>query len=598
MKSKFYPCRKLFTNNSIALSLALCFIFATNAYCQDLVKDSIYISKIIAASSVGKEPPYVTLVTNKSQVEAISKYIDAKSAKKAEADRQLSEKYNSTPGRRYINGDKSTIPQIVAVLNSRNDKAIAALLREMEQEYDPEGKTILYLDPEIKDNLFKLMESSLEPVVVQFAGYNRVDGYIPVFENRLLSGKSADEDRIFFWLGYTGNEKAVDYGISQNSIWLIQNLDAYMENGSEAVRQKLLSYAYRYLEKNPIRAADIPVAGNNKRDDYLPSPSGANPIKFSLLDFVIEYGDKRSLSLYNNMVAVVQKANPDADIQLSKFKLAVIKFYAYPQKKEAVTKALAQDDLFFNIVPIIYKDKELTADAAVNQLAFTNFEKFKKYRYDGIERFVRYLIPAVDKNTFTAYVKKNIKEAPLQHDLLAQYDIQKQTLAETNEYLLKNGLVSTPVMIPKKDNTIGENNINHSLSLAHITLDFDVEASIYPLDYDDLLQSFASISKNKIQGLNCYLQYHDEEDSTVYQLLVSYKDKCYIMAPSDQGDWYDMDAVNELLTAIIAETGCKEQFINWHNDGQYVSYIFGEHEKVNKLIKDYQLYYPEDEYEE
>ena len=187
-------------------------LFGMIVFSQNLKSDSIVVQKIINKyfSKIGDER--LVVVTDKHDVDLIKSYI----LKKNEIDKlkikKLKEKEDSTIGRRYIKGDKTTVPEIIKILKSKNRDEIYNLLRDLELDYFSKEKGLV-LEIEIIDCLKSLLiDEELEHIVVQFLGYNKVNNAESILEERLLSGMSSDNDRIFYWLGSNyNNANAIDF---------------------------------------------------------------------------------------------------------------------------------------------------------------------------------------------------------------------------------------------------------------------------------------------------------------------------------------------------------------------------------------------------
>jgi len=102
-----------------------------------------------------------------------------------------------------------------------------------------------------------------------------------------------------------------------------------------------------------------------------------------------------------------------------------------------------------------------------------------------------------------------------------------------------------------------------------------------------------SISKNKINDVKSVVQYKwdDVEEKGIYQVLVYFNQKCYIMLPDDFGDWYDMESFQFLLNAIVESANIKETFNLIDTGDQTAFYIFGESKKIEILKEKFQLEY-------
>ena len=585
-----------------ALYCSIALLYSLTGFSQNAIKDSLKVQGIIKQAAKGQDV-YLAAVADKEQDEFLAGYITTRAQQKKETVTEDSAVDNS-PGKRYKKGDKSTIPQIVQIINSHNTDAITDLFNALERDYD--DKQPLFLDVPIKEAIFKLMtDEALETDAIQFIGYNAIDGYIPLFENRLLSGTSPDEGRLFFWLGQSGSEKALNYMIAQvsrdgrmHSSWQAGSLKDYIVKGTPAMQKKLLDYAYSYLEKHPITKKDLEERSWSGYDEETGDP------KLTFFFLVKELGDKRSLPTINKVIPLLQGLHEEGYTLQTVLQTDALKFYEGAEKKQAVIQLLkTNDDAFFDICYFIDREDAtgLKNDAEVSSLVFKTFERLKKTDVTGDVNTYSFVVhfPSESEAKFKALVEKNIASATLKKDLLEQYRISKITNTTVNRYLFANGLTDVPVsdeVIKTYDESegialTGIGTVFSALDLNGLYLIFDAESDSYPVPYDELLERFVTASKGKLQGVKCYLQYSDTDpENAQYHLLVSYKGKAWVMKPVSEGDWYDLETFMPLIDILLKESGCKERFVTLEEDGgQYISLMFGEPQKVAQFKKEFGL---------
>ena len=616
---------------------------------QNLKKDSLKVQKILKGVNKGKTAPYLATITDKKQVAFISGYIDAKTAEKKKADDAALVAYNATLGMRYANGDKSVIPQVIKVLQGGDSEKIRELFGQMEPEYDSQDK--LVLDPAVKTEIIKLLENEeLEGAAIQLLSTNEIEGWQQILEDRLLSGKSSEELRIYYRLSTVGSAKAFDYydkNHGNDSYMFIKELPwdsfdlrQYFEKGPGHVKTRILDNAYKVLRDNPFTEEELSasVAVDSAVVEYEEYPEKTElaqteeeieeaveaavesvdevyyetssydeelspfDVKSIALDLVVEFGDERTVPAYTQYSEMLQKVSAASDTKDlgNSMDIMLLKYYPLQKKKETVMRlARRSEDQFSALCRAVYADPVLAADPDVNAAIFAEYERPKLLNYDT-EEFISHF-HRMDKATFGKLVDTHIKAPFKREKLKTQYAFSYQTLEETNKYLLENGFVPEPIVITDINGTPardywdkGENPMMTSLELSGITVFFDSESGAYPADYDNLLDAFAKISKGKLQGCKRYLQYKIEEDEEGYYtsesyFLVAYKNKVYVMAPGDSGEWYEMGVFQELLDALAADTGVVERYVPFGYDGQMGLYIFAEPAKAQKLIKEYDL---------
>ena len=616
---------------------------------QNLKKDSLKVQKILKEAGKGKMAPYLATITDKKQVAFLSGYMEAKSAEKKKADDAALASYTNTLGMRYASGDKSTIPQVIKVLQMADSEKVRELFGQMEPEYGSHER--LVLDLAVKNEVLKLLENEeLEEAVVRFVANIEMEGWQAILEDRLLSGNSSAEQSIYYRLSTVGSAKAFDYYDKKHGNdaymfikelpWDSFDLRQYFEKGPAHIKNRILDNAYEVLKDTPFTEEELSatVVVDSATVDYEEYPEETElaeteeeieeavaevveavdeayyetssydeemspfDVKSAALDLVVEFGDERTIQAYTQYSETLQKvsdASSTKDLS-NAMDLTLLKYYPAQRKKEtAVRLAKRNEDQFIKLCSAIYADPVLAADQDINAAIFAEYERPKLLNYDT-EEFVSHF-HRMDKTTFEKYVDTHIKAPFKREKLKSQFAYSYQTLEETNKYLLDNGFVAAPIVITDINGTPavdywdkGENPMMTSLELSGITVFFDSESGSYPADYDNLLDAFAKISNGKLQGYKRYLQYKIHEDEEGYYtsesfFLVAHKDKVYVMAPDDSGEWYEMGIFQQLLDALTADAGGNERYVPFGYDGQMAIYLFAEPDKAQKLIKDYDL---------
>jgi len=593
--------------NKYNFLFALCLIITSSVFAQDLVKDSIRVQKIIKDAGRGKKDQKLLTVTDAGSVAFLSSYIDARAKAVEGIEQMLLANNDKALGRRYRKGDRSAKAQVLAILKGKDKNKISELIDEMDPDHFDKDKTVT-LDPDVRAELFKLInDNELERDVVQFAGYNKIDGYVPAFEARLISGKSTVSGRLFFWLGRDGkSEKAIDYFISsfgkipvndadEDAYWFTEGLDDFMENGSAPVKKKIIDLAISYMEKNAITMADLLKWGLAEQSGE--SGSEFEPKTF-FVQLVLKSDDPRVPAFSATTEASMSKYLEAADKKElhDAMEVNLLRFYDFPKKKTA-TLALepAQDDIM-DLMNAVAKDKALLNDKEVAVHMMKVLDKNGITDKYEAQQFATTL-KDMDKPVFEAAVS-SIKSAELRNMVSEYYKLEKKTVAENNDYLIKNGLITTQVTQEqlnkrKTDEDIfySDDSIYSILDLAGISYNFDVEPGVYPADHDTLLLDLTKRSAGKIRGVKAYQQskFDDKDETSEIHLIAVYKNKAYILIPEDLGDWYDMEAFSLLLDAIAKDSGLKEKFVPVETGDQTAWYIFGEPQKVQKLVDDYKL---------
>lgn len=576
------------------------FFLSLNTFSQNTKKDSIAIQKIINKYNPKKETQKVITISDSNEVNLISDYIVKKNIEQAKADEKSNSRLNSSIGKRYINGDKSTIPDIVKIFESNDGKKIILLLDDLELDYSVRNKG-LNLEQNILNSLAKLLKNpDFEHRIIQFLGYNNVVGSEKILEERFLSGKSTDNDRIFYWLASNfNNKKALDYIHKsyfdkkfdlENMVWFLSSFSEYIEKEDVASIQKIREIAFDYLQKKPIQKSDL------ERKIEL-SIVGGKATNLTMLEILIKTKDNRVNNILNDILNSLKGTKYYNEV-LSKTEKLTFFTFSNEKKREFVLRNLNSEDDFFETLDFIKEENQLYKDLSILKQIFSNFEKFNFTEEYEFYRLVDYF-DGLEKEIVINYINENISNDSLKKYLLKRYTVSLLTLKEIDDFLLKNEIINEKISETKIENYKKKefpienlNSIEACLDISEISLNFDTEVGEFPVNYNVLLNDFAKISKNKIQNIKSYLQYKVDYESgeAFYHFLVSYKNKCYILIPENFGDWYDLESFEKLLNSILLDSNCKEEFVSISTGGQDAYYIFGEKEKV-QLIQN--TFYPE-----
>lgn len=580
------------------------FFLSLNAFSQNTKRDSIAIQKIINKYNPKKEIQKVITISDSSEVNLIKDYIVKKNIEKAKIDENSNIISNSSIGKRYINGDKSTISDIVKILDSNDGKEIIPLLTDLDLDYSVRSKG-LNLEQNILNAIVKLLKNpDFEHRIIQFLGFNNVVGSEKILEERFLSGKSTDNDRIFYWLASNfNNKKALDYIHKsyfdkkfdlENMDWFLSSFSEYIEKEDVEAIQKIKEIAFDYLRKKPIQKSDL----ENKLQLSI---VGHRATTLTMLEILIKTKDNRVPNILNDFLNSL-KGTKYYNEACSKSEKILFFTFSNEKKTEFILRNLNSKDDFFETLDFIKEESQLYKDLRILKQIFLNFEKFNFIDDYDFYRLINHF-EGLEKEIVINNINENISDVSLKEYLLKRYTVSLLTLKEIDDFLLKNEIINEKISEAKIENYKKKefpienlNSIEACLDIAEISLNFDTEVGEFPVDYNVLLNDFTKISKNKIQNIKSYLQYKVDYESgdAFYQFLVSYKNKCYILIPENFGDWYDIESFEKLLNCIISDSNCKEEFVSISTGGQDAYYIFGEKEKV-QLIQN--TFYPKYIYE-
>lgn len=576
------------------------FFLSLNTFSQNTKKDSLAIQKIVKKYIPKNEIQKVITISDSDEVNLISNYIVKKNTEKAKADDKANIILNSTVGKRYISGDKSTISEIVKVLESNDVEKIISLLKDLDLDYSERNKG-LNLEQNILNSIVKLLNNpDFELRIIQFLGFNNVVGSEKILEERFLSGKSTDNDRIFYWLASNfNNKKALDYIHKsyfdkkfdvENMDWFLSSFSEYIEKEDVEAIQKIREIAYDYLQRKPIQKSDL----ENKLQLSI---VGGRATTLTMLEVLIKTKDNRVTNILNDFLTSLKGTKYYNEVLLNTEKLLFFTF-SNEKKKEFVLRNLNSKDDFFETLDVIKEENQFFKDSNICKQILLNFEKFNFTDEFEFYRLINHF-EGLEKEIVINTIKENISNDSLKEYLIKRYAISLWSMKEINDFLVKNEIISTEISNEKIENYRKKefpienlNTIEACLDISEISLNFDTEVGEFPVDYNVLLNDFIKISKNKIQDIKSYLQYKVDYDNgeAYYQFLVSYKNKCYVLIPENFGDWYDIESFEKLLSSILSDSNCKEEFVSISTGGQDAYYIFSEKEKVN-LIRN--TFYPE-----
>ncbi|MBC5835081.1 hypothetical protein G6N05_11845 [Flavobacterium sp. F372] len=576
------------------------FFLSLNTFSQNTKKDSLAIQKIVKKYNPKNEIQKVITISDSDEVNLISNYIVKKNTEKAKADDKANIILNSSIGKRYIKGDKSLISEIVKVLESNDGEKIISILKDLDLDYS-ERKKGLNLEQNILNSIVKLLNNpDFEHRIIQFLGFNNVVGSEKILEERFLSGKSKDNDRIFYWLASNfNNKKALDYIHKsyfdkkfdvENMDWFLSSFSEYIEKEDVEAIQKIREIAYDYLQKKPIQKSDL----ENKLQLSI---VGGRATTLTMLEVLIKTKDNRVTNILNDFLTSLKGTKYFNEVLLNTEKLLFFTFSS-EKKREFIVKNLNSKDDFFDTLDVIKEENQFFKDPNICKQILLNFEKFNFTDEFEFYRLINHF-EDLEKEMVINTIKENISNDSLKEYLIKRYSVSLWSMNEINDFLLKNEIISTEISNEKIENYKKKefsvenlNTIEACLDISEISLNFDTEVGEFPVDYTVLLNDFAKISKNKIQDIKSYLQYKVDYDNgeAYYQFLVSYKNKCYVLIPENFGDWYDIESFEKLLNVIISDTNCKEEFVSISTGGQDAYYIFGEKDKVS-LIRN--TFYPE-----
>ncbi|MBI3136696.1 MAG: hypothetical protein HYZ14_18625 [Bacteroidetes bacterium] len=529
----------------------------------------------------------VEIITDETEVQQLIRRI-AKSQKNRENNVDFFDDPESL-GARYKAGDKSVVPEIVALMKGRMNDEKSNLFWQLTPWFEDEAFTIT--EPELIEAVFDNITrgGEQEEKAIQLAGELKLKGYVTRFEKRLLSGESADPGRLFYWLSQDGtSSKALTYAetelqsgsVSEEMLVdYVQGLGGYCEYGSKTNKNKALDLCYYIYNQDLVPAAKF----NELRDSY----ASDNPA-WDLLLALFKYGDTRSVLAAENYYRrdILQTDALSCLIRLEGKKHADKVYHLL----ESETKY--EDGLIH--VPAMYA---LTNDKALIETSIVNFEKFLADSYE--DYVLEKLLNALDE-TDPANTLKNLDayltSTAIQEDAEQLHRIMHTTATEVATYLLDHHLIDQPVdavKLAEINDQQGTEAIWSVLELSGIQLWFDAETDLVPADYDVLLEDFFKISHGKLDGAVAGMEAESDDDfeTITYEVMVVFNNKGYVIKPEDIGDWYDVQHVEKLLNTILEDNGIAERYVPVISGDQTAQYIFGDEEAATAFIEEFRLGY-------
>lgn len=116
------------------------------------------------------------------------------------------------------------------------------------------------------------------------------------------------------------------------------------------------------------------------------------------------------------------------------------------------------------------------------------------------------------------------------------------------------------------------------LAKAGLVHGFDVETGMFPNAHDSLMRELAALIEGAFAGalfdeIPPLLDEDDEEETGPYRLSIYLGGKRYRIDAANHGDWYDLEAVLELMKAVLADRGSRDRLFIAETDGQFVSVV-------------------------
>lgn len=581
---------KIYTMNKKVLLLTplLCISLSLQAQ-KDKASSGNSLQKIIVNESPVNSDTYSTLeiISNPKEVEKLKKMIQKNNSKKIASEAKNLK--NLSLANKYRNGDKSVVPQLIQILKGNDLKAKSDIYDNLSRRYDdPQDYSIS--EPELRKAILNnIILPEDEKDVIQLAGFMAFPEMREVFEKRLLSGESADIQRLVFWLGRDGKSlKALPYvadKIRNKEIDLVGNsyiingiMDFYKNTSDEETKKLALDLCielyYSTLDDNSIS------------DEIYPNPKSINN---ELVYFLLETDDPR--------VAEIAKNSLRKGYEQKNAIIFLIKQEG-PKHEPFAIKMLNSNRYVFDAIQPLAEVYKLNKKEKLLHLILKRFEKEDSFDPYYTEEMAEMLIEINAEHCFND-LGKYIKNPKLVAALQKAYQLEKSNVDVMAKDAYEMGVVDQPVsadVIQKvKEEMVENKNADYKYSFienAGISMGFDSEASTIPVEYDKLILDFAKLANGDIKDLEVWMDTKTNKNYEItYNILISANHKIYKISPEDMGDWYDVGTILNTMNKILEDTGTSKKFVSVDSGDQYVQIFYGPEENVNNFADKYNLIY-------
>lgn len=525
----------------------------------------------------------VEIITEKGKVELLKRRIHE--SQESQARFENTEAAPNSLAGRYKAGDKSVVPDIVSLLKGRMNDEKTNLYFDLSPAWDDSTKLIT--EPEINQAVFENIKrgGEEEERAIQFAGILDMKGSQKVFEERLLSGKSLYEHRLFYWISEKAkSERALDYVIGQIESGEIDESElgngymdgilSYCENGTKSMREKALSVSYYVRDNNLIDSERF----RETRDGF----SSTNPV-FPLLRILYEYGDERSI--------VDAKNDYGSDIMQELALACLIRLEGIEHEKKVydLLNLVEKYRSGLNAVPAMY---EVTKDDVLLAHVVKKYGEFFADDSDADFRreMVNTLLICNPENTLVI-LGENTNNIELLDKLKHDYYLLTADAVDIADELYALGLIKNPIgseQLSNMEYQTGREAYWELLTMSDIYTHFFAEGG-FPLQYDWLVEEFCSNSRGILDEANVGMEAHELDDEVfAYEVMVVFNEVGFVIKPADNGYRFNTDHVLELLNTILEYNNYSQRFVALLQDVDYLEYLFGEPEAVEAFKEKYQ----------
>jgi hypothetical protein len=557
---------------------------------QTSLNDSLRIENIISNLHNKNLRGQIITVENPSDVAFISSFIEKTATQPLQRERTYVINDRKTVGGRYKQGDKSVMPEVLKILDSGDNEAIAELLTQMSQEFDDTLRPYI-LDDLLKSKIFALITNpELESSIIYFLARQKIDGREKLFEDRLISGKSAEASLLTEKLtqGSFISDKTIDYIYNVNKknpqkVAFLSNMYSILKGSSIPNRKKILDILYTYLDNYPLTAKDFKSTGIND--------------KCQIAGNLVRFGDQRNLIVQKKMQDLMAKYPElrNDNSFLFTFNNLTGRIGNLQTKKSRLLNQIKNGEaLFYND---FFSDEELKKDPELQMLVLQNLVRENYFEENYSIHDIKSDFAYLDSKVFSEMVQKSLISDELKNMFLTD----NYVLAKKTKWLSDNGFKTKTLTSQQKADFLKDiivydkSNIFTAMAINDIGVNLRPEHIQQTENYNVLIEKFFHLSGGKISNVKSCIQfiYDDYYKKSGPRVFVSYKNKCYILIPEQYTQFSEIGLLRLLVDAIAKDAAITEQYYFLdlsENSGVYGDYcLFGESESIEKLIAEFNL---------
>lgn len=548
-------------------------------------------------AKIGNGETVIEIISNKAEVEKLR----SKILEKIKAKRTTEANQEQSCVVKYKAGDKSVVPEMIRILKGGNGDAKLEIYNGLTDGcYERTNCTIQEKDL-IATILANIDRPADEEKAIQVAGYLKLDGYVKKFETHLFSGKAKDVGRLVYWIGEDGTSlRTFNYlkeqilGKKINLVtddWIMSGIEGFAKSKDPLIRQNACNLCFEIYQKKIIPEGNF----EEMKDGY----SSKNPAN-SLIEIIYNSNDKRTIAVASEML----RRRIDAYNAIN----ALIRFEGH-KHKDQIIEYLEQKDKFMDGLGLASTYYKATKDGSIVTECFIQFEKNGTHQEYEIYK----LVTAIMEMGATSYFDKLdgiIKDKQLIASIKNAYELSKGNAQTVASDLYKMGVVGKAFeksIIDKsmhKDSNSGPiEYVYEFLNNSDIYYFFDAETGMLPVAYDELIIDLAKHSGGQFPEFVVWMDAEDtgdekkkKNDSEIgegslikYKITLIANDKAYIVKPEDIGDWYDVNVVIDLMTAVLKDANIKGRYNVIETGDQTVQLLFGEPDRVKIFLDKYKL---------